>query len=417
MKGYKKELTIIFLVIFIDLLGFGIIIPIIPYYLEEFVTQPDQIGKVIASMITVYSLMQFIFSPIWGRLSDRIGRRPILLMSLAGSAITHVIFALGGNLTVLFVARILTGIFAATVPTAMAYISDITPPEDRAKGMGIVGAAFGLGFILGPALGGIVSGFAGHRVPLLMAAGFSMTAFTFAYLKLKETVDTKNPVVRDYQRFNLKNLYRALHHPNLGILFLIFFIVSTSFANFETIFALYLERAFGYKAHHAGYFFAMIGVISATTQGLFIGRLAKRFGEKRLITTATLILGVAFILFPFVHVLAFFLIIVAAIAFSFGMHNPSVTALISKNAARTEQGGILGINQSFSSLGRVIGPLWAGYFFDKFGPEIPFVSAGLFILLAMALSFRLYGKSLKESHQSIEQQRAEVLPANHQKLD
>ncbi len=410
MKDYKKELTIIFLVIFIDLLGFGVIIPIIPYYLEEFVTRPDQVGKVIASMITIYSLMQFIFSPIWGRLSDRIGRRPILLMSLAGSAVTHVIFALGGNLTVLFVARVLTGIFAATVPTAMAYISDITPPEERARGMGIVGAAFGLGFILGPALGGIVSGFAGYRVPLLMAAGLSLTAFIFAFVKLKETVDTENPVTRDYRRFNLKNLYRALHHPNLGILFLIFFIVTTSFANFETIFALYLERAFGYDSQHAGYFFAMIGIISATTQGVLIGKLAKRFGEKRLITTATFILGSAFLIFPFVHILGFFLLVVAAVAFGFGMHNPSVAALVSKNAAREEQGGILGLNQSFSSLGRVIGPLWAGYFFDKFGPEIPFVSAGAFILLAMLLSFRLYGKDLKESHQSVEKQSEEVAP-------
>ena len=400
MRTYKKELIIIFLVIFIDLLGFGVIIPIIPFYLEDFVTQPHQVGKIIASMITIYSLMQFIFSPIWGRLSDRIGRRPILLMSLAGSAITHVIFALGGNLTVLFIARVLTGIFAATVPTAMAYISDITPPEERARGMGIVGAAFGLGFIIGPALGGIVSGFTGYRIPLMMAGGLSLTAFLFAFVKLKETVDIKNPVIRDYRRFNLKTLYRALHHPNLGILFLIFFIVTTSFANFETIFALYLDKAFGYTSKQAGYFFALIGIISAITQGVLIGKLAKKYGEKRLITTATFILGCAFLIFPFVHEVGFFLLVVAAIALGFGMHNPSVTALVSKNAARDEQGGILGLNQSFSSLGRVIGPLWAGYFFDKFGPKIPFVTAGGFILLAMLLSFKLYAKSLKESHQT-----------------
>ncbi len=398
MKSDKKALTIIFLVIFIDLLGFGLIIPIVPFYLEEFVTQPNQIGKIIATMIMVYSLMQFVFSPIWGRLSDRYGRRPILLMSLMGSALTHVMFALGGNLTVLFIARILTGIFAATVPTAMAYISDVTSPEDRAKGMGLVGAAFGLGFILGPALGGILSHFAGYRLPLMVAGGLSFGAFVFAYLKLTETVDTSNPVTRDYRRFNLKNLYRALRHPSLGVLFLIFFIVSTSFANFETIFALYLERSFGYKASHAGYFFAMIGTISAVTQGVFIGKLSRRFGEKKLITAATLLLGLAFLILPLAHFMPFFLFILAIIAFSFGMHNPSVTALISKNAGKDEQGGILGINQSFSSLGRVIGPLWAGFIFDRFGPDIPFVTAGIFILIAMGLSFKLYSKKLIESH-------------------
>ncbi|NOX90432.1 MAG: MFS transporter [Calditrichaeota bacterium] len=398
MKDHKKELIIIFLVIFIDLLGFGLIIPIIPYYLEEFVTQPDQIGKTVATMIMVYSLMQFIFSPIWGRLSDRIGRRPVLLISLLGSAATHVMFALGGNLIVLFIARILTGISAATVPTAMAYISDITSPEERAKGMGLVGAAFGLGFILGPAIGGVLSHFAGYRVPLLLAGFLSLTAFAFAYFKLKETLDVKNLVKKDYSPFNLKKLYRAVTHPNLGILFLIFFIVSMSFANFETIFALYLEHNFGLRSDQAGYFFAMIGVISATTQGLFIGKLARKFGEKRLITTATMLLGSAFIIFPFVQALSFFILIVAVIAFGFGMHNPSVASLISKNASADEQGGVLGINQSFSSLGRVIGPIWAGFFFDRFGPGIPFVSAGILILIAMLLSLRLYGKPLKESH-------------------
>ncbi len=398
MKSGKKALTIIFLVIFIDLLGFGLIIPIVPFYLEEFVTQPNQIGKIIATMIMVYSLMQFVFSPIWGRLSDRYGRRPILLMSLMGSALTHVMFALGGNLTVLFIARILTGIFAATVPTAMAYISDVTSPEDRARGMGLVGAAFGLGFILGPALGGILSHLASYRLPLMVAGALSFSAFVFAFFKLSETVDTANPVTRDYRRFNLKNLYRALHHPSLGVLFLIFFIVSTSFANFETIFALYLERSFGYKASHAGYFFAMIGTISAVTQGVFIGKLSRRFGEKKLITAATLLLGLAFLILPIAHFMPFFLFILAIIAFSFGMHNPSVTALISKNAGKDEQGGILGINQSFSSLGRVIGPLWAGFIFDRFGPNIPFVTAGIFILIAMGLSFKLYSKKLLESH-------------------
>jgi len=158
MNTNKHALLTIFLIIFIDLLGFGLIIPIVPFYLEKFISRPDEIGRTIAAMITIFSLMQFIFSPIWGRLSDRYGRRPILLISLTGAMISHVLFAVATNLTFLFAARILTGIFSATVPTAMAYIADVTDQENRAKGMGLVGAAFGLGFILGPATGGILSG-------------------------------------------------------------------------------------------------------------------------------------------------------------------------------------------------------------------------------------------------------------------
>ena len=393
----KKALLTIFLIIFIDLLGFGLIIPIVPFYLEKFISHPDQIGRTIAAMITIFSLMQFIFSPIWGRLSDRYGRRPILLISLTGAMISHVLFALAPTLTLLFAARVLTGIFSATVPTAMAYISDVTDQENRARGMGLVGAAFGLGFILGPAAGGILSGVIGLKAPLFGAAVLSATALAYAFLNLKETVDVDNPVERDYRRFNIGNLLRSLRHPNLGLLFLIFFIVTMAFANLETVFALYIEKLFQYTSKEAGYFFAYIGVISAVTQGMLIGKFSKKFGEKKLISAATLVLGISFLILPFMHTVPLFLIPLGLIAFSLGLNNPSVTSLISKNADRDEQGGVLGVNQSFSSLGRVIGPLWAGFFFDRLGPGIPFLSAGVLILIASALSLRLYRQKLIES--------------------
>lgn len=398
MNTNKKALLTIFLIIFIDLLGFGLIIPIVPFYLEKFISHPDQIGRTIAAMITIFSLMQFIFSPIWGRLSDRYGRRPILLISLTGAMISHVLFAVATNLTFLFAARILTGIFSATVPTAMAYISDVTDEENRARGMGLVGAAFGLGFILGPAAGGILGAYGGFKLPLFGAALFSAVALGYAFFNLKETVDVDNPVERDYRRFNIGNLLRALRHPNLGLLFLIFFIVTMSFASLETIFALYIEKIFHYTSKQAGYFFAYVGFISALTQGMLIGKFAKRFGEKKLIIAATFILGVSFLLLPLMHSVLLFCIPLGLIAFSLGLNNPSVTSLISKNALRDEQGGILGINQSFSSLGRVIGPLWAGFFFDRIGVGVPFFTAGLLILVACVLSLRLYGKKLMQSN-------------------
>jgi multidrug resistance protein len=397
MNANKKQLLTIFLIIFIDLLGFGLIIPIVPFYLQDFIDDPSTIGQTIALLITAAAAMQFIFNPIWGRLSDRIGRRPILLMSTLGMSMSHAFFALAPSIELLFLSRIMTGIFAATVPTAMAYISDVTSEEDRAKGMGLVGAAFGLGFILGPAAGGILADLGGFKLPLFGASALSLAALVLAFFTLKETVDTSGAATRDYRRFNLANLMRAFKHPTLGILFLIFFIVNLAFSNLETVFALYIDKVFSYTTKEAGYFFAMIGVISATVQGVFIGRFSKKFGEKKLIIGSLFILGVSFILLPLSKLVVLFTIFMAFIAFSLGLHNPSVTSLISKNATKDEQGGVLGINQSFSALGRIIGPLWAGFFFDRFGVGIPFITAGVLILFAFVLSFNLLRRDLVQS--------------------
>jgi len=394
----RSAKLIIFMTIFIDLLGFGIIIPIFPFFLQDTLQKPELIGRTFASLMTMFSLMQFIFSPVWGRLSDRIGRRPVLMISLTGTVFSHIAMALSTSVPMIFLSRIFMGIFAATVPTAMAYISDITSPEERTKGMGMVGAAFGLGFIIGPAIGGILSPY-GYRVPLFFAAFLSALALVVAIFKLKESLDIKSDLKQpgDYRRFNLKNLYLALRHPQLGLLFLIFLIVTLSFANLETIFAIYTERLFKFDARQTGYIFAYIGIISATVQGLLIGPLSARFGEVRLVTWSTLLLGLAFILLPAQSTLPGFILVVGLISASIGTHNPSVLSLVSKNTHRDQQGGILGINQSFSSLGRIIGPLWAGYFFDTFGPGQPFYSAGLLILIASVLSLGLYRRVLAQS--------------------
>ncbi|RMH60534.1 MAG: MFS transporter [Calditrichaeota bacterium] len=388
-KTGLTPLSVIFLVIFIDLLGFGLIIPIIPFYLEQFLEKGDNVGQVMAMMITVYSLMQFIFAPIWGRVSDRIGRRPIILMSLLGTMLTHIWFALSTELWMLFASRILTGIFAATVPTASAYISDVTDHSNRAKGMGMVGAAFGLGFILGPAAGGILTEFGGFRVPLFSAAILSFSAFIVAWFTLKESLKPGEHKHSDFSRYRLVTLFKALKNPRLGLLFTIFFLVSLSFANMETIFALFAERKFGFDARQAGYVFGFIGVCSALIQGVFIGKLSARFGEKRLIMAATLLLATAFFIMPVFDNVWLFVGAAGLMAVSLGMHNPSVMSLVSKNADDAGTGGVLGLNQSFSAMGRVLGPLWAGFFFDHVGIGFPLTSAGFLLLLAFALSFKL----------------------------
>ncbi len=389
MSKSKSALVVIFLTIFIDLLGFGIIIPILPFYLEKIAGGTENIGQTIALMMMVYSLMQFIFAPVWGRMSDKYGRKPILLMSLAGTMLTHIWFALSTSLWMLYASRILTGIFAATVPTAMAYISDVTDESNRTKGMGLIGAAFGLGFILGPALGGILSQFGGYRVPLLGAAFLSFTALNVAYFRLKESVDLTTERHSDFRRYQLRFVFKALKNPRLGLLFTIFFIVALSFSNLETVFAVFAQGRFGFNALETGYVFGFIGVCSAIMQGFFIGKLSKRFGEKKLISAAILILAGGFFLIPYAKIVGLFVALSGMVAIGLGMHNPSVLSLVSKNAQSGETGSVLGLNQSFSALGRILGPLWAGFAFDRLGAGIPFTSAGVLLLFAFLLSLKL----------------------------
>ncbi len=397
MAARKSQLIIIFLTVFIDLLGLTIIIPIMPFYVQQFVEDHTHLGAIYGILIASYSLMQFIFAPIWGRLSDRVGRRPVILFSLAGTAITNLMFALSHTFTMLFVARILTGVCAATISTAMAYIADVTTREDRAKGMGLIGAAFGMGFVLGPAIGGILGKY-NLALPLFASAGFSIIAFIFAFFKLPETVDTSKISPDSARQFSLQRLLNAVQHPNLGPLFIIFFLVQLSFNNMTTIFVYFTADRFGYHTDQNGYLFGMIGVVGAVIQGGLIGRLAKKFGEKRLLTFSTGMLGVSLIIMPLSVSIAMFIPILIAIAGGIGLHNPSINSLISKNCTEDEQGGMLGLSQSFAALGRVVAPLWAGLFYDKLGITMTLWSAGALALLASSLSLKLYDIDLTQSN-------------------
>lgn len=425
MKNRKSGLFIIFLTVFIDLLGFGIIIPIVPFYLEAYFISPSDAGKVLGLLMTSFSLMQFIFAPILGRISDKIGRRPIILISLFLSGVTHLLFAVAPNLTWLFAARILTGIAAATVPTAMAYIADITPPSERARGMGLIGMAFGLGFVFGPAIGGIFSNrsliqllntslqlglsesFISHnllRIPIFFAGFLSFSSFLFAYFRLGESIKEKDQRKGRVPLFQLGKLIQAIKHPRLGILFTIFFLVTLSFTSLETLFAYLVERRFHFDSSRTGFLFAYIGIISATVQGVLIGKVSKKIGEKKIINFATLFLSITFFLIPFLKFFGIFLVVLGVMAASIGFNNPSVLSLISKNALADEQGGVLGLNQSFSALSRIIGPLFAGYLFDAFGEGIPFIVSSFLLfgafILSLVLSRKKTGVHLAASNQS-----------------
>ena len=378
-------LTIIFITLFLDLLGFGMILPVLPFYAEHFGASAFHIGLLSAS----FSLMQFLFAPVWGRLSDRVGRRPIILMSLLGSAVSLTLFGLAQSLTMLFIARIFAGIFMANLSAAQAYIADITPPEERAKGMGLVGAAFGLGFIFGPTLGGVLSPL-GLSIPAYVAAGLALLNFVSAFFLLPESRPRDALERSRYHKrlsaFDFRQFQKAIFHPLVGLFLVLYFLITLAFANLEATFALMTERHFGYDARDNGYIFAYIGIIAAIMQGGLIGPLTKRFKEGRLLTTGLILQGAGFLFLPYTRSLLPLLAFLGLIAIGNGLTNPSLQSLISRNTHEDQQGGVLGVSQSLGSLARVLGPSWGGWFFDWLGVPAPYWSGGILLFLCAALS-------------------------------
>ncbi len=378
----RSPLTIIFLTVFIDLVGFGIVLPLLPYYAETYGASSLAVGL----LSTSYSLMQFLFTPLWGRLSDRFGRRPLIMLSLAGSCGGFLIFGLARSLAVLFAGRMVAGIAGAIIPTTNAYIADVTTPENRSKGMGLIGAAFGLGFILGPAIGGLLAPY-GYDKPALLASGMAGLNLVFAYFKLPESLTARNRTGAS-RTFSFRTLVRALAHPHVGLLLLMYFVVTFAFANMESTFGLLNEHRYGLSARQTGYLFTYIGLMMSIIQGVVVGRIVRRFGERLCIAagTFTMIFGLA--LLPYAPGIPVYCGILALLAFGTGINNPSISGLLSRSSEADEQGGIMGIAQSMASLGRILGPLWGGYTFDAAGFRWPFLSAGVFMLVAFVMSIR-----------------------------
>ena len=378
-----SPVTIVFVTVFIDLLGFGIIIPLMPFYAETFGATALTVGL----LMTSFSLMQFLFAPFWGRLSDRIGRRPVILIGLFGSAVSYLLFGLATSLTLLFAARIAAGIAGANIPTAQAYMADITTPENRAKGMGLVGAAFGLGFIFGPAIGGFLSRW-GYQAPSFFASALSLANFIAAWFLLPES----RPRARQQgHRSRLDLLRYASSRPGLPQLLLIYFMVVTSFASFETTFALYSERRFSFSASTIGYVFAFVGVVLSVVQGFIVGRVVPRVGERRIVPMAILVLAAGLAIVPFAPTVPMLLFACGLLAVGMGFHSPSIMALISRRADADTQGGVLGLSQSLASLARVVGPAWGGWLYDAHGTATPYVSAAGLMGIAFIVSISAVG--------------------------
>jgi multidrug resistance protein len=354
----KSPLLVIFMTVFIDLVGFGIVIPVLPFYAEgtAFNATPRTVGLLFAS----YSIMQLIFSPILGRLSDKYGRRPVLLLSIIGTGIGFLILGFATTLWMLFAGRILDGITGGNISTAQAYIADVTTKEERAKGMGLIGAAFGLGFIFGPAIGGILSGW-GIHVPFFFAASLCFANAILLYFTLPETVTRDHPArVSAAGGRGLSLLIKSLAQPRLGFVLVIYFLFIVAFSIMTTSFSLYTMFRFGYDAQHTGYLFAYVGLIAVIIQGGLIGRLVKRFGEIALVVTGAVFFAGSLFAVPLVGPQAggLLALMIGGGTFSAGnsLATPALSSLASKTAGAADQGTVLGVTQSVASLARAIGP-------------------------------------------------------------
>lgn len=378
----SRPLLVIFLTIFVNLVGFGIIVPLLPFYAETFGASPFAIGLLFA----VYSLAQLVSSPILGDLSDRYGRRPILIASLAGTIVSFVMLALAKSLVVLFVARIIDGLSGGNITTARAYVADVTAPKDRARAYGLIGAAFGLGFILGPAISAVLAPIS-YSAPIWAAAAITGVALAMAWLWLPETVRSTHAGRGAPFRSLATMMRRPTHRRILVIDFWYWF----AFAVFQTTFALFASRRFGFDAPQTGYFFAAFGVLGAIVQAALIRPIVGRLGDKN-----TLMLGLGFaaaglLSATLTRSVLLFAATLVPLALGMGFGHPTMSSLVSRAAATDEQGRMQGAAGAMESLGRTIGPVWGSASLQRFGDGIPYVSAAILLLvtLVMAMDYRL----------------------------
>jgi MFS transporter, DHA1 family, tetracycline resistance protein len=378
----------LFLIVFVDLVGFGLVIPLLPFYALRFAASPQQVTLLLA----VFSLMQLFTAPFWGRVSDRIGRRPVLIVSMAASALAYLWMGAATALWMLFAARAVAGICAGNIAAAQAYIADITGPEDRAKGMGLIGAAFGLGFIIGPALGGLLAGdnpaTPDVELPAWVAAGLSLLALCGVAAILPESLRTDGHRLTP-ARSRIASVLGMLGRPILSRLILIFFLVILAFAGMESTFALWATEQFTWGPRQVGYVFAYVGVLSAILQGGAIGLLTRRFGEERLLLCGLTLIGIGLLALPLARGVPMLGISVSGLALGMGLVQPSINSLVSRRAGPEEQGEVLGVAQSVGSLSRVLGPVAAGFFFAEFGRHAAFLWGAALVGLALLAVLRL----------------------------
>jgi multidrug resistance protein len=375
---FLTPLGIVFTTVLIDLIGFGIVLPLVPLYAEEFGASPIVIGLLTGS----YALMQLIFAPIWGRVSYRVGRRPVILVTLLGSAIAWLIFGLAGALWVLFLARILDGISGASYAAAQAYVADITSDEERVRGMGLIGAAFGLGFIIGPAMG---AGFAAidHRLPFLVASGLALLNLAVAWRRLPES---RKPGPRAPQPGQWQQVRGALGSRELAPMIWLSFVATFAFVAMEATFALFGARRFDFGLAETGLVFTFIGVVAALSQGFLVHRLVGRHGQWRVLQWGLLGTAVSFLLLAATEQVWALFPVLLLLAGASGLVFPTVTTIVSRRTDEHHQGGTLGVLASTGGLARLLAPVAATALFQEVGVGAPLVVGGVLFLACAGLA-------------------------------
>jgi multidrug resistance protein len=372
-----RPLLVIFLTIFVNLVGFGIIVPLLPFYAETFGASPLVVGMLFA----VFSLCQLVAAPILGDLSDRYGRRPILIVSLIGTVISFVMLALAHSITMLFIARIVDGLSGGNISTARAYVADVTEPKDRSRAFGLIGAAFGLGFIFGPAISALLVPIS-YTAPIWAAAGLTLVATAMAWVWLPETVHRAHAGTG----MPFRNVMTMMARPSLRRVLLMDFAYWLAFAIFQTTFALFAAARFGFDATRTASFFAGFAVMGAIVQGIFIRKIVQRLGDKPTLMLGLVCAAVGLIAATMTHTVTFFALSLVPLALGIGFGHPTMSSLISRAARAEEQGRVQGAASAVESLGRTIGPVWGSASLQRFGEASPYISAAGFLIMTLLLS-------------------------------
>jgi DHA1 family tetracycline resistance protein-like MFS transporter len=386
MLRNRSPLFIIFLTVFIDMVGFGIIIPVLPLYAERFHASPIAIGW----LTGIYSGMQIIFMPLLGKLSDRYGRRPVLLVSLIGTSIGFAVMGFANALPLLFVARIIDGATGGNISTAQAYIADVSTPETRSRSMGLIGAAFGLGFTFGPMIGGLMSRIS-YGAPFYFAAALAAVNVVLLYFYLPESLSAEH---RATPHQKAMDVFRHGHGWMFATVCATYFFLVVGFAMMTTLFALFTERRFGYDARHNGYLFAFIGIVGVVIQGGLIRRLIPILGETTLARIGLVCMTAALATLPFATTLGTLLLVCAGLSIGSGFASPTLTGIASQMIDRSYQGRALALLQTGGSLARLVGPLLGGWLLmsDLAKPiayygRTPFLASAAISFVALALAF------------------------------
>ena len=383
----KKPLILILIFVFIDVLGFSLILPLLPYYAETFSASPSSVGLLLGAN----ALAQLIGAPVIGRLSDRYGRRPLLILSIAGTAVSFLMLAMANSMAMLFASRIVDGLLGGNVSLAQAYITDVTDEENRARGLGLIGAAFGVGFIFGPALGGTLGAGGNYSLPSFVAAGLATLNLLGVLLWLPESLPAEKRGVRassPRSDFSARALWEALRRPCVGPLLNVQLIFFLSFTIFETIFSLFALERLGLDARATSYILTYVGLLVVIIQGGGMGALTKRFTEKQLIFGGSILLAITLLGWAVTPSVLWLLVVLAPLSLASGALRVSINSALTKSVYPEEVGGALGLSAALGSLARVISPVIGATLLENVSPAAPGILAAVLMLILIPVVWR-----------------------------